>query len=128
MMAQDTMPAANPLRAISSTATARQRGGLRIVPWAACVDMHNTPIKWGSAMMDGYGFGFGHGLGILFWILILLGVVVAAGFLARGLGSRTTFDQPPPDARSPLDILKERYAKGEIDHEEYHRRKRDLET
>lgn len=58
-------------------------------------------------------------LSSLFW-LALLGVAVWA--LVRWLGnsSRSTFTPPPPppvmsQQQSPLDILKSRYARGEID-------------
>lgn len=70
-------------------------------------------------MMDG-GFGFGiPGLGmILFWGAIILPVVLLAGSL-----SRTGRERRQKSAR---DILDERYARGEIDREEYEEKKRVL--
>ncbi|MFO7902680.1 MAG: SHOCT domain-containing protein [Pirellulaceae bacterium] len=76
-------------------------------------------------MMDGYGFG--HGFGILFWILILVLVVVAAGFMFRGFGGGTRPDPSISRDRSALEILETRYARGEIEHDEFERRKRDLQ-
>ncbi|AHE98358.1 SHOCT domain-containing protein [Thioalkalivibrio paradoxus] len=76
-------------------------------------------------MMDGYGFG--HGFGILSWVLIFLVVVVVAVFLSRAFGDGNTYDRVVPHDKSPLDILKERYARGEIDHDEFEKRKRDLQ-
>ncbi|MFO8003525.1 SHOCT domain-containing protein [Thioalkalivibrio sp.] len=76
-------------------------------------------------MMDGYGFG--HGFGFLFWILILVLVVVVAAFILRGFGSGNTDDKTPTKERSALEILEARYARGEIEHEEFVRRKRDLQ-
>jgi len=70
-------------------------------------------------MMD--GFGFGHGVGILFWILILVVVV----FLVRALSGDSSSGRRGRE-KSAMDILEERYAKGEIDHEEFDRRKREL--
>ena len=61
----------------------------------------------------------------IFWILILaVGVFLLIKYLSRtkkGDGSLGWFES------NPLEILKERYAKGEIDRTEYEQRKRDLE-
>ena len=72
-------------------------------------------------IMDGWGMGFG-GIGmILFWVFIIAGIVVLTKYLADGpRGS------DPPREKSPLDVLKERYARGEIDREEFERKRRDL--
>ena len=75
-----------------------------------------------SDWMYGYGMGwgwFGPFLMILFWILVILGIVyLVKAPTGRGASS--------PKEESPLDILKKRYAKGEIDHEEFIKRKKDL--
>jgi len=42
--------------------------------------------------------------------------------------TRKTKGQTPAQGESHLDILKKRYAKGEISKEDYDRMKRDLET
>lgn len=65
--------------------------------------------------MGGMGFG-----GLLF--LLLIGVLVWV--LVRGFGSGPA--SAAPSSRSPEDILKERYARGEIDRDEYERRLSDL--
>ena len=60
---------------------------------------------------------FGH-----FWLLVLLVVLVEVLF------SRSTRHYPPPPRRSAaLDLLEQRYAKGEIGRDEYLEKKRDLE-
>lgn len=66
-----------------------------------------------------WGFGFGHWIfGILFWVVILfLLVAVVRGVSGFGGGRRE---------KRALDILEERYARGEIDQEEFERKKRDL--
>ena len=66
------------------------------------------------------GHWFGGGFMWIFWIL--LAVVLLWGFktaLTEGGGNTN-------ETRSALDILKERYAKGEIDQREFEQKKRDL--
>lgn len=84
----------------------------------------------GGGMMGwgGYG-GYGMGMGILgglfmllFWGLIILGLVLVVRWL---------WDQGRPGTgggtgESPMDILKRRYARGEIAKEEFEQIKRDL--
>ena len=60
-------------------------------------------------------------LSILFWILVVAGVVL----IVRGLTARDGQEKTLP-AESPLDILKTRYAKGEIDKETFETMKRDI--
>ena len=59
---------------------------------------------------------------ILFWGLIIAGVVWLVQSLARGTGSSSG----APPGESPLEILKRRYAKGEITKEQFEEMKRDL--
>ena len=54
-----------------------------------------------------------------FWIVIAILVVVVLGWLLRGGKTDTR-------SSSSLDILKERYAKGEISKEEFEEMKRDI--
>ncbi len=75
-------------------------------------------------MMGGYGmggFGFGGIFMILWWILIIVGFVALVKWLlgpslGHGGGSSSR----------ALDILKERYARGEIDEQEYRKKLQDL--
>jgi putative membrane protein len=67
----------------------------------------------GPGMMGGYGMGwFGSILMIVFWVLILVGLVFLIKWLIQSTG-RDKISGSGGD-RS-LEILKERYAKGEID-------------
>jgi putative membrane protein len=80
---------------------------------------------YGPGMMGGYGWGHGWAFGmigmLLWWVLIILGIVLLAKWLFTGMpGGRHA-----PGDRA-LEILKERYARGEIDKKEFEERKRDL--
>lgn len=69
-------------------------------------------------MMGWGGFGFGWISMLLFWLILVLAIV----FILKYAGISKTAN----DSKSPLDILKERYAKGEIDKKEYEEKKRGL--
>ena len=73
--------------------------------------------------MMGDGWFWGHmGFGWLFWIIIIvLFVWVITQIVSRNRGSESHLQK-----ETPLEILKKRYARGEISHEEYERMKKDL--
>ena len=77
------------------------------------------PCGWGRMMH--YGFGYG---GIFMWIIFLIVIGVLIYFIVQ---AQKTKGQTPTQNESHLDILKKRYAKGEIAKEEYERMKKDLE-
>ena len=78
----------------------------------------------GPGMMGGYGMGwFGGILMVVFWILIIVGLVFLIKWLIQSTGrDRTT----GIGGNRSIEILKERYAKGEIDKEEFESKKKDL--
>jgi putative membrane protein len=85
----------------------------------ACEQGPNSPMgNWGHMMTYGYGGGF-------MWIIVLVLVGVVIYFLFQVSKSKG-FDGSIIE--TPLDILKKRYAKGEIDKEEFDRKKKDLES
>jgi putative membrane protein len=81
---------------------------------------------WGTGpgMMGYWGIGwFGMIFMVVFWILVIVGLV----FLVRWLVHASKADRGVSSASSrPLEILKERYARGEITKEEFDRIKHDL--
>lgn len=93
---------------------------------------------WGGCLRGAgrgaYG-GWMHGglplIGGIFWLLILIGIVALIVYAVRRpavgaatVGVPTTPATPTPP--TPLDVVRERYARGEIDREEYTRLTNDL--
>jgi putative membrane protein len=77
---------------------------------------------WGPGGYGGYGgplIWIGHALGILVFIAIIVGIVFLVRYLVRQSRRAGSED-------SALEILKRRYAKGEISKEEYAEKRRDL--
>ncbi len=85
----------------------------------------------GYGMMGGYGYGPGP-IGMIIWIVILIAVVAAIIWLVRSLATGGHHHMVPPMGpmgmrrSTSLDILEERYAKGEIQREEYLEKKKDI--
>ncbi|MBI2831035.1 MAG: SHOCT domain-containing protein [Chloroflexi bacterium] len=75
----------------------------------------------GPGMMGGFGLGGGFmGFGmILFWGLVIWAIVALVRGTTGSAGSRSGAD-------SALDVLKRRYAQGDISKEEYEQKKKDL--
>lgn len=71
-------------------------------------------------MGSGYEMGFGGGVMWLFWIALL---VVAIWIIRAAI---TSGDNTLEKGKSSLDILKERYAKGEIDQHEFEQKRKAL--
>lgn len=69
----------------------------------------------------GWGMGFGWIFMVVFWALIIFGIVALAKWLfssSSGGGS----------GKGPLAVLKERYARGEITREQYEQMRRDIQS
>ena len=71
-------------------------------------------------MMNWAGFGFGWLWMLLWWVLIILVIVSVVKWLSDNQGSTKK------DGNNALDILKERYAKGEITKEQFEQMKKDI--
>ena len=80
-------------------------------------------------MMNEWGMGWGGGgmwFGPLFWIVLLvIGVMVAISMSRRKRSGRDSSSSRPG---TPREILDARFAKGEINRDEYEERRRVLET
>ncbi len=74
----------------------------------------------GPGMMEGFGFMF---LMPIVWIVVL-GLIIWA--VVTAIHSSRESDSTAHKTDSPLEILKRRYAQGEIDKEEYQEKKKDL--
>ena len=107
--------------------TAAAVGGLVLAPSCVWAQQSSEPYRYsyGPHMMDWAGGWYGMIFGPLFMILVLVVVIAVAVLLVRWLGGpwHGTHVQP---GRTPLDILKERFARGEIDKEEFEDRRRVL--
>jgi putative membrane protein len=94
---------------------------------ASAAEAPAEPYGWGPHMMWGWGW-YGMLFGPLFMIFWLAVVIAVAVVLVRWLAG-PWHGAPPPQTqqgRTPLDILKERFARGEIDKDEFEERRRVL--
>ena len=75
----------------------------------------------GNGMMGG-GMWIWMFFNIIIWILVILGIVLLVVWVVRKtrIGERSRVEE------SALEILKKRYARGEISKEEYEEKKRDI--
>ena len=73
-------------------------------------------MDWGNY---GWGMGFGWIFMIIFWALVILGVIYLVQAATKG-GKSTE------QRETPMDILKKRYAKGEITKEEFEKTKDEI--
>ena len=82
--------------------------------------MNGSMRGWGHMM------GYGNNGGIFMWLIwiIILGVIVYFIFNR----SEITGKRGDPATERPEDIIKRRYAKGEISKEEFERLKKDIES
>jgi putative membrane protein len=67
--------------------------------------------------------GMGWGMGC-FWIIGIIIIVAIVWIMVKVMNNNTSSKNFP--GKSALDILKERYAKGEISKDEFEERRRDL--
>lgn len=80
--------------------------------------------------MNGYGYG-GWLPDLIIWIVIIVAVIALIKFLTRHddhyrRGMKHMLEENTEDGDSAMDILKERYVKGEISKKEFEEMKKDI--
>jgi putative membrane protein len=88
----------------------------------------DRPLRLESAMMmwgdyDGWSWGSHMLIPIVFWLLVVAAIVLAVRWAVRAGRAAAA-----PAGETPLDILKKRFARGEITREELEDKKRVLEV
>jgi putative membrane protein len=79
----------------------------------------------GRSMMGDWGMGwFGMIMMLLFWVLIIAGIVILIRWMVQKTSSRNRSNIGT--GSQAMDILKERYAKGEISQDEFESMKKDI--
>jgi putative membrane protein len=70
---------------------------------------------WYGPGMNAWGYGLMTVSMVLFWALVIFGIVALIRYIGRS-------SQPTTAGPTPSQLLDERFARGEIDEEEYRRR------
>lgn len=95
--------------------------------WPVAAQPTDAP-RYGSHPWDGPWHGWFMGPVMMAFVLVLvIAVVIVIIRWSRGDGQSQAGPHHGAPDRAPLDILKERFAKGEIDKEEFEERRRILD-
>ena len=97
-----------------------------LLPWHRAFAQPRDYSGWGMGpgMMGNWGMGwFGMILMMIFWVLVIVGLVFLVKWLIQSAGGGKAAQQTESRA---LEILKERYARGEIEKAEFESMKRDI--
>ena len=83
-------------------------------------------MNWGhDGMMGGSGFGiFGMIFGLIFMLLFIVGSILLVVWIVKQFAPGKT--SAPPSTSNALEILKEQFARGEINKEEFVEMKKEL--
>ncbi|SRR6266571_3350899 len=92
--------------------------------WPSLAAAQDRPSEWGWGMHPMWGMWGVWGIGMMLMMLVFWGVVIVGIVLAiRWL---MTQSRDPRMTDSALDILRQRYARGDISKEEFEAKKKDL--
>lgn len=101
--------------AVTATSAAAQVGE---IPERYGLPYHGHDMMWGDSQWGGFGMF----LGPIFMILLVVAIVAGIIYVLRLFGA----GMAPQTNDRALALLKERFAKGEIDTEEFNARKKAL--
>lgn len=82
-------------------------------------------------MNDGYGWSMGMGwgfpfMGLFFLIFFIIGIVTVIKLIFSSNDDQINTPSQTKEIDRPIDILKQRYARGEIDQQTFEQMKREL--
>lgn len=72
-------------------------------------------MMWDYGHMSGWGWGFMAFGSVLFWVLVVVGIIAVVRYLGRER------DRSQPVGPTAEELLAQRFARGEIDEDEYQR-------
>lgn len=92
--------------------------------WPSVSSAQERTYEWGSGMHPMWGIWGMWGVGMMlmmlvFWVVVIVGIILLIRWL-------TSQGREPRLADVALDILRQRYARGDISKEEFDAKKRDL--
>lgn len=114
------------MKKVSNLITGALTTALVFTPGWALAQSAGEGYGYGTGMMGWGGGGYGMFFGPLFMILTLVAVIAAIVLLVQWLGGGSWQGVQKPTGPAPLDILKARFARGEIDRQEFDERRKAL--
>ena len=115
-----------PIKILSLNLWASMLLFVSLFPWDQVLAQQRGYGDWsmGPGMMGNWGMGwFGMIFMMIFWVLVIVGLVFLIKWLIQTTSSGKAAEQKGSRA---IEILEERYARGEIDKAEFETKKKDL--